>query len=248
MNDQDEREKHIPSLFATIHWRSEDRPDGYTDADVAWLNVIANKHLPRLHRRLLIDFRQRHGLTLEQARCAIRKLRELGAVGDVLYLNQIRNDPGLAKITEYQRKFNRFYRLRQKPKKFYVQFYSLMEQAAKNPASAKLEDLLTSMELATEEVHLSFCSKLLSTAREHEVIFDKLVASAFGVPTGVLPREGRIGEALRRHNCLAFHMQAVVARDTWAETEGAFDAEFPEAQSLSPLRKADLMIWANCKQ
>ena len=32
----------IPVLFATIHYRSEERPEGYTDEDIAELNEAAN--------------------------------------------------------------------------------------------------------------------------------------------------------------------------------------------------------------
>lgn len=37
----------IPALFATIHFRSDARPDGYTDEDIAALNAIANKPKPK---------------------------------------------------------------------------------------------------------------------------------------------------------------------------------------------------------
>lgn len=32
----------IPALFATIHFRSDERPDGYSDEDIAELNKLAN--------------------------------------------------------------------------------------------------------------------------------------------------------------------------------------------------------------
>ena len=34
--------QQIPALFATIHFRSAERPDGYTDAEIAELNILAN--------------------------------------------------------------------------------------------------------------------------------------------------------------------------------------------------------------
>lgn len=33
-----------PALFATIHFETPQRPDGYTDADIAELNRLANLH------------------------------------------------------------------------------------------------------------------------------------------------------------------------------------------------------------
>lgn len=35
--------KAIPSLFATIHFQSDKRPNGYTDDDIAQLNERANR-------------------------------------------------------------------------------------------------------------------------------------------------------------------------------------------------------------
>jgi hypothetical protein len=37
--------RELPALFATIHFRSPQRPDGYTDEDIAELNRLANAHL-----------------------------------------------------------------------------------------------------------------------------------------------------------------------------------------------------------
>ena len=55
-------EKPIPALFATIHHRSDERPDGYTPEDISWLNVIANEHIPSLHLELLEQHRRQFPL------------------------------------------------------------------------------------------------------------------------------------------------------------------------------------------
>lgn len=33
----------LPALFATIHFRSERRPNGYTDEEITELNELANR-------------------------------------------------------------------------------------------------------------------------------------------------------------------------------------------------------------
>jgi hypothetical protein len=48
----DEPDEKIPALFATIHFRSERRPDGYTDEDIEDLSIEANKHIPELYEKL----------------------------------------------------------------------------------------------------------------------------------------------------------------------------------------------------
>jgi hypothetical protein len=49
----DKSDDQIPSLFATIHFRSEQRPDGYTNDDIELLNIQANKHIPDLYEKLV---------------------------------------------------------------------------------------------------------------------------------------------------------------------------------------------------
>ena len=40
-------ETEIPALFATVHFQSDERPDGYSAEDIASLNAIAKKAKPR---------------------------------------------------------------------------------------------------------------------------------------------------------------------------------------------------------
>lgn len=40
--EDDQEPEAIPALFATIHFRSDERPDGYSDEDIAELNELAN--------------------------------------------------------------------------------------------------------------------------------------------------------------------------------------------------------------
>ena len=50
MADKPEKDQNppvIPALFATIHFRSDARPDGYTDEDIRALNDIANEPQPK---------------------------------------------------------------------------------------------------------------------------------------------------------------------------------------------------------
>lgn len=38
---------NMPALFATIHFQSAARPDGYTDEDIEALNAIASQPKPK---------------------------------------------------------------------------------------------------------------------------------------------------------------------------------------------------------
>ena len=44
--DPETEPDNTPALFATIHFRSDERPDGYTDDEIADLNELANANKP----------------------------------------------------------------------------------------------------------------------------------------------------------------------------------------------------------
>lgn len=43
----DRKPPDIPALFATIHFQSKERPDGYTEEEIQALNTLANTPKPR---------------------------------------------------------------------------------------------------------------------------------------------------------------------------------------------------------
>ena len=44
---KDQEPPNIPALFATIHFQSDERPDGYTDEDIQALNTLASTPKPK---------------------------------------------------------------------------------------------------------------------------------------------------------------------------------------------------------
>lgn len=44
--EDDQVPADIPALFATIHFQSDERPDGYTEEDIQALNALANPPKP----------------------------------------------------------------------------------------------------------------------------------------------------------------------------------------------------------
>ena len=63
---------------------------------------------------------------------------------------------------DFQRFFNGFYRIRQRPASFYKAYYAFMEQHKHDPALT-FEDVLTHLYRETGTMQASFSSKLLAT-------------------------------------------------------------------------------------
>ena len=83
----------------------------------------------------------------------------------------------------FQKFFNGFYCIRQRPANFYQCCYSYLERN-KNNLNLTFEDVVTYLYQETGSIHASFISKLLATVNPEMPIWDKIVSkiSLFGHP------------------------------------------------------------------
>ena len=75
---------------------------------------------------------------------------------------------------DFQRAFNGFYRMRQRPEHFYRVYYKYLEKK-KNNGALTFEDVVTYLYHETGSIHASFSSKLLATVRADMPVWDKFV-------------------------------------------------------------------------
>jgi len=139
----------------------------------------------------------------QRARLAVEKLGRRRSVEKLLRLNEVRNTPELAADTAYQRAFKGYYRMGRRRAAFYDAFFAILhdcESAPKSQTPPTLKVLLKLLYDRTKQKHLSFGSKLLATVDDSAVIFDRNVASYFGVPSTALPADLWLEEAIRRYD------------------------------------------------
>jgi len=79
----------------------------------------------------------------------------------------------VSKDKTFQRQFNAFYRIRQRPEEWYLEYYSLMESSKKNPV--RFETILDRIYAALGRYEPSFASKLAATLDPNEPVWDKYV-------------------------------------------------------------------------
>ena len=60
----DDDDSGIPALFATIHFKSDQRPDGFSAKDMWDMNNAANSHLPHLQQEW--PYEDEHGEKLKE--------------------------------------------------------------------------------------------------------------------------------------------------------------------------------------
>lgn len=85
----------------------------------------------------------------------------------------------VSKDNEFQRKFKYFYKIRQKSKVFYDNYFCFLEEN-KTKVNIDFEIALRFIYDKTNEIHKSFCSKLVSVINPDKPLIDKFVLKNLG--------------------------------------------------------------------
>ena len=139
---------------------------------------------------------------------------------------------------DFQKFYNGFYRMRQRPAEFYITYYAYLEQNKDNP-SLTFEDILTYLYEQTGSIHASFSSKLLATVNPNMPIWDKFVLQNLGLRTPYHYEKDRLQKTVQLYQQIC----------DWYESEQAgeklqvFNALFPDEQ-ITDVKKIDFILWA----
>ena len=138
----------------------------------------------------------------------------------------------------FQRAFNGFYRMRQRPASFYVSYYTYLEKN-KNNQEISFEDIVTYLYQETGSIHASFSSKLLATVNPNMPIWDKFVLQNLGLRTPYHYEKNRLQKTIQLYQKIC----------DWYKTDEAikklavFNQQFP-GTNITDVKKIDFILWA----
>lgn len=138
----------------------------------------------------------------------------------------------------FQKTFNGFYRIRQRPASFYQCFYQYLEEN-KNNRQLTFENVVSHFYQETSVIYASFSSKLLATVNPNMPVWDKFVLQNLGL------RAPYYYEKERLHKTILLYQKIC----DWYHTEDAaekliqFNLRFPNVD-ITDVKKIDLMLWA----
>lgn len=138
----------------------------------------------------------------------------------------------------FQKSYNGFYRMRQRPADFYKTYYAFLEQNKDNP-SLTFEEILTYLYEETGSIHASFSSKLLATVNPDMPIWDKFVLQNLGLRTPYYYAKDRMQKTIQLYQRICEWYQSEQAR----EKLQLFNALFPN-EEISDVKKIDFILWA----
>ena len=139
---------------------------------------------------------------------------------------------------EFQKFYNGFYRMRQRPTDFYKTYFAFLEQNKDN-SDLTFEEILPHLYEKTGSIHASFSSKLLATVNPDMPIWDKFVLQNLGLRTPYYYEKDRIQKTVQLYQRIC----------DWYESEQAteklqvFNELFPNVD-ISNVKKIDFILWA----
>ena len=139
---------------------------------------------------------------------------------------------------EFQRTFNGFYRMRQRPTSSYASYYTYLEKN-KNNQDLSFEDTVTYLYQETGSIHASFSSKLLATVNPNMPIWDKFVLQNLGLRTPYSYEKDRLQKTIQLDQKIC----------DWYKTDEAikklagFNQQFPGV-NITDVKKIDFILWS----
>ena len=141
----------------------------------------------------------------------------------------------------FQRRFNAFYRIRQRPEKWYSEYYSFMESSKNNPV--RFEAVLDRIYGVLGRYEPSFSSKLAATLDPNEPVWDKYVLRNTGQKApyytafNKLERAKTVFENIRKW--YAKHMQSAEGKMMIE----LFNNIVREHDRITNIKKVDFILW-----
>jgi len=155
------------------------------------------------------------------------------------------NGIDLAKEIEFKKKFNGFYRIRQKSEKFYNFYYFLFNSKLKTYIN--FEDILEQLYQVDKKFESSFSSKLLHSVNPSLPIWDSIVLKKLQLK---IPYQKNLKKNEKKEMIVELYRNISIFYENFLKTkEGKdllelFDSKIQErGYKISSIKKIDFIIW-----
>jgi len=148
----------------------------------------------------------------------------------------------VSKDKSFQRKFNGFYKIRQRPKDFYTTLYKFLEKNKHSQVSFEL--ILTHFYTEFGSIEASFSSKIAATINPNLPVWDSVILEHLKLkkPGSHIPKEERLSRTVALYNSISKFYTDFLKHKLANEMISDFNKQFPEA-NISDIKKIDLILW-----
>ena len=174
-------------------------------------------------------------------------LRENLAPRDIkkyLDLQQMFPQVDVGHSREFQKAFNGFYRIRQRPAEWYEKFYSLFQEV-RFEHDLTFRSILERLHEITKRLEPSFSSKLLATINPKKAVLDSVVMKRLGLKIPAWGAADRLSKICKSYEDLSQILSELTKCREWETAQLVFEKTFPEAAGLTVIKKLDFVLWSN---
>lgn len=148
---------------------------------------------------------------------------------------------GNCRSRDYQRNYNRFYRVRRGAEWQSVYYEILLREYGNKPSFAQV---ITEMYERTGNIEPSFSSKLVATLDTDKPVWDKYVLTNLGKKLTGTNKEVRLKNAISLYQDIEEWYRAFLLTEEGKQWISLFDEKLIEFFDLSATKKIDLILWS----
>ncbi len=142
---------------------------------------------------------------------------------------------------DFQRKFNHFYKLRQRNSDFYKMYYDFLEN---NKTNKKIEfkEILEYFKIHLSRFEPSFSSKILSTINPDMPIWDSFVIKNIWFKAPSQTSKNRFNETIYLYEKMRYIYQIILKSEKGRDMINLFDLNIPNSW-ITDIKKIDFILW-----
>ncbi len=142
---------------------------------------------------------------------------------------------------EFQKKYNAFYRVRQRPAEWYANYYSLMQESKKAPPS--FDQVIDQLNASMCRYEPSFSSKLVATLNPNKPVWDVHILNNTGHSAPSYTAKNKIELAKAAYGSIERWYEAFLKSDDGKLCIEVFDKLVSERNKITDLKKIDFILW-----
>lgn len=170
---------------------------------------------------------------------AINKARK--GIAQYLEIMDLLRHVDVSRDRNFQRKYNAFYRVRQRPKEWYELYFSHMESGKANPPS--FDSTIDYIFTVLGRYEPSFSSKLVATLDPHQPVWDEFILRHTNQKPPLYGTKNRVERAkVVYRNIQRWYEQYLPTEEARRVIE-LFDREVKDHERVTDLKKVDFVLW-----
>jgi hypothetical protein len=147
----------------------------------------------------------------------------------------------VAENREFQRKFNAFYRVRQKPRDWYEKYFSYMQRC--KGATVAFDDVLDELYSLTGRCEPSFSSKFVATLDPERPVWDKWVLQNTNTRVPSYASKTKMAEAKVAYSAIQEWYRRSLNSTDGKLVVHVFNGMIAAHDKITDLKKLDFVLW-----